>query len=230
MANDQRVARWKTSGHESESDTAESLKSRPRSTKGSTKGIGANKPSKRHRKKSSHRGSIASSNGTSTARGGYASDETTNVRERMSSPKNLPRLSTESTRTTSKSAQPIVVPYEQSVSPPASNSAATAAAPVSPDTLTPATPALTNQPGGTDDSDTDFQSAYSTSPRASLMEDKMKSSTRDSTEEDDFVADTSLGEYPGSKPIVYRRARNDSAATAKPTQRSPTMSEHTVIS
>jgi nicotinamide N-methyltransferase len=89
---------------------------------------------------------------------------------------------------------------------------------------TPVTPA-----GTTDDSDTDFQSAYSTSPRASYMEDKDDEVfTTENDLEDNFDTDSAPS---FSK---TRRERVSSTATAinngEHTKTSPTFSVDTLTS
>ncbi|THH21551.1 hypothetical protein EW146_g15 [Bondarzewia mesenterica] len=106
--------------------------------------------------------------------------------------------------------------------------------PVSPPVLIPSTPALTPAlTGTTDDSDTDFQSAYSTSPRESYG-DFDQGGQPSSLPSSDFHRSEEFGvRAPGSFPTVKGRERVSSVATTvtgEGAQPSPTFSEDTIVS
>jgi EEF1A N-terminal glycine/lysine methyltransferase len=109
---------------------------------------------------------------------------------------------------------------------PANDSTTKATVPDPPVPVTPAlTPALT---GTTDESDTDFQSAYSTSPSP---RESFGGSFDDSTAVGDTLH-TKDKLFPGSFETGVIRERVSSVATAVliPAQSSPTFSDDTVVS
>jgi EEF1A N-terminal glycine/lysine methyltransferase len=129
-----------------------------------------------------------------------------------------------------------------------SGASLTAMSPVTPSAMTPTTPALTPaMTGTTDDSDTDFQSAYSASPRESygeFDEDGQKNDTEISVVEvDHHHGDFGADPLPPQYAKAFRRAshvpktasRSSTTTTGSSTATavsiaSPTFSEDTVTS
>ncbi|EPQ60637.1 hypothetical protein GLOTRDRAFT_68450 [Gloeophyllum trabeum ATCC 11539] len=110
--------------------------------------------------------------------------------------------------------------------------------PASPSALTPSTPALTPGVGTTDDSDTDFQSAYSASPRGSYagpngeqVSEEEESEPTENDHADDFGVGP-LSDLPKAKGKFRSRRRVSSSATARipADQPSPTLTEDTIVS
>ncbi|KZT30581.1 hypothetical protein NEOLEDRAFT_1053137 [Neolentinus lepideus HHB14362 ss-1] len=130
-------------------------------------------------------------------------------------------------------AKPSELPKLRKISSGASLSAMT---PASPSAKTPSTPALTPGVGTTDESDTDFQSAYSASPRGSYVGAYGHVASEDDSEptEHDHTADFGVGpmsDLPKAK--VYRprrRVSSSATATISTDQPSPTLTEATIVS
>ena len=112
----------------------------------------------------------------------------------------------------------------------ASGVSLSATRPASPAALTPSTPALTPAlTGTTDDSDTDFQSAYSASPRESYGDFDEDGAVGALPHVDDFGVPAAAGRYQRAK----NRERVSSVATTitgDRAQPSPTLSEDTIVS
>ncbi|KDQ63546.1 hypothetical protein JAAARDRAFT_29564 [Jaapia argillacea MUCL 33604] len=105
----------------------------------------------------------------------------------------------------------------------------TATRPISPSAPTPSTPALTPGVASTDDSDTDFQSAYSTSPRGSYAGQHPDSEDGLSEHTEDEFGKRPFSQFAGIQGARQRLVSTATATVAAP-HPSPTLTEDTVVS
>ncbi|KAI0321341.1 AEX-3 domain-containing protein [Amylostereum chailletii] len=243
--------RWKNTRYNGDSESEMSERqiatTRPRPPRG-TKLVGKPPPRAKTRKRSD----TSSSKGHTSATERPDTSDTTNVHQSrmpLIEDDNLPEIPSRSSlsdvRTPTRGAfiTSREIPDEQSTSererasPPrparlrkiASDASVSATSPTTTasSAITPTTPALTPAiTGTTDDSDTDFQSAYSTSPRNSYsrVDDKtLMDAEEEGRFEDDATHMPTFDSYKG-------RPRVESVVTVGPSRPSPTFSDSTVVS
>ncbi|KAJ8702592.1 hypothetical protein PTI98_001296 [Pleurotus ostreatus] len=221
LATDRRTARWRShmnGNYESGDDLSESTHTRPRRPKGT-----------RNRTRSGTQSSTQTNSSTVT----HTDDGT------LSTVSNSRLVVTVPDNTTPTKAQESDADVSH-LSANASTVSSATARPISPSQLTPTTPALTPVTASvTDDSDTDFQSAYSTSPRESYGDFDVAQNAADADLDDRVPAPLKLDyHHPDNLPVFAKNRRERLSSTSTATvispsdmaEPSPTFSEDTIVS